>query len=74
MIDTNGNALTIEGIGIVNNSGQTQTITNNGSAGGPRLTQFLSSSSAGAATITNSGPATPRPVQVPFCLHDDAVP
>jgi outer membrane autotransporter protein len=57
-IDTNGNALTIQGAGIVNNSGKTQTITNNGNVFlGPAvgITKFFNASTAGNATITNQG-------------------
>src|SRR5271165_1897812 len=54
-ISTNGNTLTIQGVGIVNNSGQTQTITNNGAGGSG--TFFLGTSTAGNAAITNNGPA-----------------
>src|SRR5271166_5231858 len=52
-ISTNGNTLTIQGVGIVNNSGQTQTITNNGAGGSG--TFFLGTSTAGNAAITNNG-------------------
>jgi hypothetical protein len=58
-INTSGNVLTIQGVGIVNNSGQTQTLINSGA----RLfgfspvgsTEFHNTSSAGNATITNRG-------------------
>jgi hypothetical protein len=58
-INTSGNVLTIQGVGIVNNSGQTQTLINSGAglfgftpAGS---TEFHNTSSAGHATITNRG-------------------
>ncbi|HTD15352.1 MAG TPA: autotransporter domain-containing protein [Chthoniobacterales bacterium] len=57
-ISTSGNVLIIRGAGIVNNSGKTQAIFNNGSVaqfGG--FTQFSNTSTAGNATITNSGSA-----------------
>jgi outer membrane autotransporter protein len=57
-IETNGFQLTLEGAGIVNNSGTTQTITNNGStvSGAPGgVTEFSNASTAGNAAITNSG-------------------
>jgi autotransporter-associated beta strand protein len=50
-INTNANVLFLEGTGIVNDSGRTQTINNN--AGGQ--TRFSATSSAGSATITNGG-------------------
>lgn len=58
-IDTNLNALTIQGAGIVNNSANAQTITN---GGGPAVnargvTVFVNNASAGRATITNNGNA-----------------
>lgn len=49
-INTNGNGLTPEGTGIVNNSGQTQTITN--PTGG--ATSFQNSAKEGNATIITS--------------------
>ena len=49
MIDTSGNSFSFVGVGIVNNSGATQTIIND--VGG--TTNFLNSSSAGNATIQN---------------------
>ncbi|HMD42897.1 MAG TPA: autotransporter domain-containing protein [Candidatus Acidoferrum sp.] len=62
----NGKTLTINGPGIVNNSGMTQTITNNGSeeqlpvsgAGqilAPGSTSFINASTAGDTAITNNG-------------------
>ena len=60
-IDTNGNVLTIDGAGIVNSSGRTQTIINNGGTSGFESTTpagstvFSGSSTAGSATITNNG-------------------
>jgi outer membrane autotransporter protein len=67
-IDTNGNALTITGAGIVNTSGQTQTIINEIPVPVPGLTVagstfFLSASSAGNVTIINNGDSTQ--------FHDD---
>src|SRR5208282_980772 len=61
-ITTNGNVLTIEGAGIVNNSGATQRINDNGAIGGeisvtPGLTEFFNTSTAGNAAITNNGSA-----------------
>jgi autotransporter-associated beta strand protein len=59
-IDTNLNTLSIEGAGIVNNSGKTQTIINNGGtvSGAPGgSTAFHNVSTAGGATITNNGSA-----------------
>src|SRR5271165_5248989 len=58
IVSTNGNVLTIEGDGIVNTSGNTQSITNNGAeiSGGGGLTAFVgASTTAGNATITNNG-------------------
>jgi fibronectin-binding autotransporter adhesin len=59
-INTNGNTFSIQGAGIVNNSGQAQTITNNdrgnietGFFDG--FTDFINASTAGSATITNNG-------------------
>ena len=49
LIDTSGNSFSFVGVGIVNNSGATQTIIND--VGG--TTNFLNSSSAGNATIQN---------------------
>jgi hypothetical protein len=57
-IETNGFQLTLEGAGIVNHSGTTQTITNNGStvSGAPGgVTEFSNASTAGNAAITNNG-------------------
>ena len=63
-INTNGNQLAINGAGIVNNSGKTQTITNNGAFAVPSAspvpagsTIFSNSSTAGNATIANNGAA-----------------
>jgi outer membrane autotransporter protein len=62
VINTSGFALTIQGTGIVNHSGLTQTIANNVAAnpvGTPThagVTHFLNTS-AGTATITNNGSA-----------------
>src|SRR5208282_1946645 len=61
-ITTNRNVLTIEGAGIVNNSGATQRINDNGAIGGeisvtPGLTEFFNTSTAGNAAITNNGSA-----------------
>ncbi|MBV8899999.1 MAG: autotransporter-associated beta strand repeat-containing protein, partial [Verrucomicrobia bacterium] len=66
-INTNGQNLAVEGIGIVNNSGKAQAITNNGAAFQAGITgitivaagstQFLNASTAGSATITNYGGA-----------------
>jgi len=54
-IDTNGFDLAVRGAGIVNNSGISQTITNNSNGS----TTFLVSSSAGSATIiSNPGKGT----------------
>src|SRR5262249_15525466 len=52
-INTNFSVLTLQGTGIVNDSGLTQTINNN--PGGQ--TNFSVTSSAGTATITNDGAA-----------------
>jgi outer membrane autotransporter protein len=59
-INTNGYTLTIDGAGIANASGQTQTITNNGAfttAGLTGSTTFLNTSTAGNAVINNNGGA-----------------
>jgi len=53
-ISTNGFALTIQGAGIVNNSGTTQTIFNSSTEGGSGSTFFTNASTAGNATITNN--------------------
>jgi outer membrane autotransporter protein len=67
-INTGRSLLTIEGAGIANNSGNTQTIVNNGglplvSNGVPVRTSgatvFSNASSAGNATIINNGGAVP---------------
>jgi len=50
-IETNGNSFSFVGVGIVNNSAQTQTIINDFGGG----TNFLNSSTAGNAAITNNG-------------------
>jgi outer membrane autotransporter protein len=58
-INTSGNVLTVQGVGIVNNSGQTLRLINSGAGlfgftpGGS--TEFHNTSSAGNATITNHG-------------------
>ena len=53
-INTNGNGLAVQGAGIVNNSEETQTLTNNNKfPGAPGSTEFLNNSTAGNATITN---------------------
>src|SRR6266481_2914823 len=58
-INTNGNTLTITGAGIVNTSGQTQTIINEIPAGfGTGSTFFFGASSAGGVTIINNGDST----------------
>jgi autotransporter-associated beta strand protein len=61
-INTSGNVLTILGVGIVNNSGQTQRLINSGAArfGFTPVgsTEFHNTSSAGNATITNRGGST----------------
>ncbi len=59
-INTHGYMLAIQGAGIVNNSGKTQAITNNGSLPSEYPTPagstvFLDTSSAGRTTITNNG-------------------
>ena len=57
-IETNGFQLTLQGAGIVNNSGTPQTIINNGStaSGAPGgVTVFSNASTAGNAAITNNG-------------------
>jgi hypothetical protein len=58
-INTSGNVLTIQGVGIVNNSGQTQTLINSGAGSfgftPVGSTEFHNTSSAGHATITNRG-------------------
>src|SRR5208282_2088831 len=61
-ITTNGNVLTIEGAGIVNNSGATQRINDNGAIGGeisvtPGLTEVFNTATAGNAAIINNGSA-----------------
>src|SRR5271165_2193843 len=63
-INTTGGTLTIDGPGVVNNSGKTQTITNNGVFAAPSATPmpagstvFSNSSTAGNATINNNGAA-----------------
>jgi uncharacterized protein with beta-barrel porin domain len=59
-IDTNLNLLTIDGSGIVNNSGKTQTIINTTSSG-PTFggeTNFINASTAGNVTIINNGPTS----------------
>jgi outer membrane autotransporter protein len=58
-IDTNGEALAISGAGIVNNSGQIQSIVNNPVGGRLGTTVFEGISSAGNATIINNGATTP---------------
>jgi autotransporter-associated beta strand protein len=50
-IDTAGNSFSFVGVGIVNNSNQTQTIINHLDG----TTNFFNSSTAGNATITNNG-------------------
>src|SRR5271166_1884151 len=56
-IDTNLNTLTIQGAGITNNSGKTQTITNSGGGFdvGHGLTVFINTSTAGSVVIINNG-------------------
>jgi autotransporter-associated beta strand protein len=56
-IETNSNMLTIQGAGIVNNSGTTQTIINNATAinAVAGVTVFSGTATAGSATITNDG-------------------
>jgi autotransporter-associated beta strand protein len=63
-INTNGNVLTIDGAGVVNNSGKTQTITNNGTFLPPEgaqvpagVTIFSNSATAGNVVINNDGGA-----------------
>jgi outer membrane autotransporter protein len=51
-----GNVLNIQGAGIVNNSGQTQTIINSGVIFAPGgITEFFNTATAGNTTITNNG-------------------
>jgi hypothetical protein len=53
-INTNVNVLSLQGTGIVNDSGRTQTINNNAGQNSGQ-TSFSVTSSAGTATITNNG-------------------
>src|SRR5262245_50339637 len=52
-INTQGHLLTMQGAGIVNNPGQTQTIINGGEVGGS--TTFSNRATAANVTITNNG-------------------
>jgi hypothetical protein len=54
-INTSGKGLTLEGAGIVNNSGKTQAIINNEVRGAFGVTAFLGTSTAGSTAITNNG-------------------
>ena len=54
-IQTAGNILTLQGAGIVNNSGSVQTINNESIEGSSGQTIFGNSATAGNATINNNG-------------------
>ena len=56
-IQTNGRVLTLVGVGIVNNSGNVQTINNNNSLR-PGQTIFTNAATADSTVITNSGVGT----------------
>ena len=61
-IQTNGRVLTLLGVGIVNNSGNVQTINNNNSTSGGAVligqTIFTNAATADSTVITNSGVGT----------------
>ena len=61
-IQTNGRVLTLVGVGIVNNSGNVQTINNNNSTSGGAVligqTIFTNAATADSTVITNSGVGT----------------
>ena len=59
-IQTNGRVLTLLGVGIVNNSGNVQTINNNNSTSGGAVGQtiFTNAATADSTVITNSGVGT----------------